>query len=64
MAKQRSMTIKASIWWDESDSCIRIQLIDTDRITTVSRDPTSKRCHEHLFDLLAEHLRANDRPAP
>ena len=65
MAKKnkKSTQIEISMWWNERDESIHIGMPGK-RITTVNRKSDSVRCHEHLFNRLAQCLREAGRPAP
>ena len=69
MAKRRphkTVRLEIGIWYNEAKEDIRISApgVPGFKLTTVRRDPTSKRGHPHLFGKLAQYLRDQGVPAP
>ncbi len=61
----KTVYLEAGIWYNEKEDKIRIAAKGKHSfITTVNRDPASRRGHPKLFRKLARFLRAHGAPAP
>ncbi len=62
----KTIRLEIGVWYKESTGNIHMSAPGRPgfKVTTVHRDPTSKRGHPHLFEKLAQCLRDHGAPAP
>jgi hypothetical protein len=62
----KTVRIEIGVWFNESTGNIHLSArgVPSFKVTTVRRDPASKRGHPHLYEKLAQCLRDHGVPAP